>query len=147
MLSVWASCLTAAFNKRFFAGSWDHLAPLFKPPPRADAKPIPAIPKQKSHIHAVNVEQTSLNPKAIVSAGSWDHLAPLFKPPPRADAKPIPMDPPNEAAAADVLFAAVQNKRYKHTKGVSYKGATFALVPLDRKVCQMVYAPDVDSMP
>lgn len=72
-------------------------------------------------------------------AGSWDNLAPLFRPPGRDSTQSAVIEPPNESAAADVLFAAVQNKRYKHTKGVSYKGATFALVPLDRKVGQLCY--------
>lgn len=95
------------------------------------------MPKQELHTNPVNMGMPRCHcQQVILSAGSWDHLAPLFKPPPRADAKPIPVEPPNEAAAADVLFAAVQNKRYTHTKGVSYKGATFALVPLDRKVGQ-----------
>lgn len=71
---------------------------------------------------------------APAGSGSWDNLQPLFRPAARAEPKAGPMDPPHEAAAADVLFAAIQNRRYKHVKGTSYKDATFALVPLDRKV-------------
>ncbi len=67
-------------------------------------------------------------------AGSWDNLQPLFRPPPRAEPPKEPQQPPNEAAAADMMFSAIQSKRYKHEKGTSYKDATFALVPVDRKV-------------
>ena len=65
---------------------------------------------------------------------SWDNLQPLFRGPLRTDGPREPQEPPNDAAAADVLFNAIQNKRYRHEKGTSYVGATFALVPIDRKV-------------
>ena len=41
----------------------------------------------------------------------------------------------NEAMAVDLMFMDLQNKRYKHVKGTSYTDATYALVPVDRKVC------------
>ena len=69
--------------------------------------------------------------------GSWDNLQPLFRP-------PLPLQEPqeasNEAVAVDLMFSALQNKRYKHVKGTSYKDATFALVPVDRKVGHQVHA-------
>ena len=71
-------------------------------------------------------------------AGSWDNLQPLFKPPPRVEPPKEPQQPPNDAAAADIMFSAIQSKRYKHEKGTSYKGATFALIPVDRKVRQLL---------
>jgi len=75
-------------------------------------------------------------------AGSWDNLQPLFRPPPRVEPPKDPQQPPNEAAAADMMFSAIQSKRYKHEKGTSYKDATFALVPVDRKVsCVNAHVP------
>ncbi len=70
-------------------------------------------------------------------AGSWDNLQPLFRPPPRVEPPKEPQQPPNEAAAADMMFSAIQSKRYKHEKGTSYQDATFALVPVDRKVSRV----------
>ncbi|KAL0022060.1 hypothetical protein WJX77_011849 [Trebouxia sp. C0004] len=67
-------------------------------------------------------------------AGSWDNFQPLFRPASRVEPPKEPQQPPNESAAADMMFSAIQSKRYKHEKGTSYKDATFALVPVDRKV-------------
>ena len=79
-------------------------------------------------------------------AGSWDNLQPLFRPPPRVEPPKEPQQPPNEAAAADMMFSAIQSKRYKHEKGTSYKNATFALVPVDRKVsCVNAHLPKVET--
>ena len=79
-------------------------------------------------------------------AGSWDNLQPLFRPPPRVEPPKEPQQPPNEAAAADMMFSAIQSKRYKHEKGTSYKDATFALVPVDRKVsCTSAHLPTAES--
>ncbi|KAL0049608.1 hypothetical protein WJX82_005847 [Trebouxia sp. C0006] len=75
-------------------------------------------------------------------AGSWDNLQPLFRPPPRVEPPKEPQQPPNEAAAADMMFSAIQSKRYKHEKGTSYKDATFALVPVDRKVGWRLHCDD-----
>ena len=77
------------------------------------------------------------SPQRQSQAGSWDNLQPLFKPPPRVEPPKEPQQPPNDAAAADIMFSAIQSKRYKHEKGTSYKGATFALIPVDRKVSQL----------
>ena len=81
---------------------------------------------------------TGASPQRQSQAGSWDNLQPLFKPPPRVEPPKEPQQPPNDAAAADIMFSAIQSKRYKHEKGTSYKGATFALIPVDRKVRQLL---------
>ena len=92
---------------------WDDLQ--FEQPPRAKPAPTLQTPRKQG---AAN--------------GSWDNLQPLFRPPP----PPLePQEAPNDAVAVDLMFSSLQNKRYKHVKGTSYKDATFALVPVDRKVC------------
>ena len=97
---------------------WDDLQ--VEQPPRTRPAPTPKPPRKQG---AAN--------------GSWDNLQPLFRPPPPPKE---PLEGSNDAVAVDLMFSALQNKRYKHVKGTSYKEATFALVPVDRKVCHQVHA-------
>ena len=94
---------------------WDDLQ--VEQPPRS-SRPAP-IPK-------------SAPKKEGPTDGSWDNLQPLFRPPPPPRE---PQEASNEAMAVDLMFMELQNKRYKHVKGTSYTDATYALVPVDRKVC------------
>lgn len=92
---------------------WDNLSPQSQSPARSG--------------NGVGSRKDSLS-------GSWDNLQPLFRPPPRVEPPKEPQEPLNDAAAADLMFSAIQSKRYRHEKGTSYNDATFALVPIDRKV-------------
>ena len=89
---------------------WDDLQ--VEQPPRSRPAPIPSPTRREPETE------------------SWDNL-PLFRPPP-----PPPQEAQQAASdmAVDLMFSALQSKRYKHVKGTSYKDATFALVPVDRKV-------------
>lgn len=106
---------------------WDHLSP--QSPPPGSAGETQGSPGQSP----ARTENGMWSEKQKVT-GSWDNLQPLFRPPSRAEPPREPQEPPNESAAADLLFSSIQSKRYKHEKGTSYKSATFALVPIDRKV-------------
>ena len=112
------------------------------PPPSRDPGLFPNLPKSQDW-DDLQVEQPPRNRsgptprKQGPANGSWDNLQPLFRPPPPPQK---PQEAPNEAVAVDLMFSALQNKRYKHVKGTSYKDATFALVPVDRKVCHPLHA-------
>ena len=106
---------------------WDHLSP--QSPPPGSAGDTQGSPGQSP----ARTENGMWSEKQKVT-GSWDNLQPLFRPPSRVEPPREPQEPPNESAAADLLFSSIQSKRYKHEKGTSYKSATFALVPIDRKV-------------
>lgn len=93
---------------------WDDLQ-VEQPPRNNRSAPIPQPPPRKEG----------------AADGSWDDLQPLFRPPPPPRE---PQEASNEAMAVDLMFMDLQNKRYKHVKGTSYTDATFALVPVDRKV-------------
>ena len=117
---------------------------LSQPPARPQRQPTRAPPQGPNSLAWDDAEPQQPSPtrpgassqpqRQRSTSGSWDNLQPLFKPPPRTDPPREPQEPPNPAAAADMMFSALQSKRYKHEKGTSYKEATFALIPVDRKV-------------
>ena len=105
---------------------WDDLQ--VEQPPRARPAPTPQPPRKQGPAN-----------------GSWDNLQPLFRPPPPPPKEPL--EASNDAVAVDIMFSALQNKRYKHVKGTSYNDATFALVPVDRKVRHQVHAQSSLQLP
>lgn len=146
-----AALLSSSHNESTISLDLDDLPnpPELMRPPRPRIPPPSTSQEQRGSPHASqSLDWDDLSPQKSSSsksgngaqsqrqtlAGSWDNLQPLFRPPPRVEPPKEPQQPPNEAAAADMMFSAIQSKRYKHEKGTSYKDATFALVPVDRKV-------------